>query len=223
MDAQAAGEALAGVGQGRRRRRGGAARPRAARGARGDVQADAARREDVRTDPRGVRWRGARPPCAVERVAASHEQISLTPRGGVGAAAGKGMSWKEFARGSSTSSRRISVTDIAATVTYYGVLSLFPFVLFLVALASVVITAADAERIVQELGRVAPGPATQIVGERIRQLGAQQNVDAARLRRARRDLGRVRRGVMALMRALNTAYDVKEGRPFWKVRGIAIS
>ena len=29
-------------------------------------------------------------------------------------------------------------------------------------------------------------------------------------------------GVTAVMRALNTAYDVKEGRPFWKVRGIAI-
>jgi membrane protein len=28
--------------------------------------------------------------------------------------------------------------------------------------------------------------------------------------------------VMALMRALNTAYDVKESRPFWKTRGLAI-
>ena len=28
--------------------------------------------------------------------------------------------------------------------------------------------------------------------------------------------------VLALMRALNTAYDVEESRPFWKVRGIGI-
>ena len=62
---------------------------------------------------------------------------------------GKGMSWKEFAKGLEHEFSKDQVTDIAATVTYYGVLSLFPFVLFLVALASVVITPSDAERIVQ--------------------------------------------------------------------------
>lgn len=134
---------------------------------------------------------------------------------------GKGMSWKEFGKGLKDEVSKDQVTDIAATVTYYGVLSLFPFVLFLVALASVIIAPSDAERIVQELGRVAPGPVTQIIGDRIRELGAQQNVTLVGFG-AIAAIWAASGGVTALMRALNTAYDVKEGRPFWKVRGIAI-
>jgi membrane protein len=134
---------------------------------------------------------------------------------------GKGMSWKEFGKGLKDELSKDQVTDIAATVTYYGVLSLFPFVLFLVALASVVIAPSDAERIVQELGRVAPGPVTQILGDRIRELGAQQNVTLLGFG-AIAAIWAASGGITALMRALNTAYDVKEGRPFWKVRAIAI-
>ena len=134
---------------------------------------------------------------------------------------GKGMSWKEFGKGLKHELSKDQVTDIAATITYYGVLSLFPFVLFLVALASVVIEPAEAERLVQELGKVAPGAVTQIIGERIRQLGEQQNVTLLGFG-ALAAIWAASGGVTAVMRALNTAYDVKEGRPFWKVRGIAI-
>lgn len=134
---------------------------------------------------------------------------------------GKGMSWKEFGKGLKDELSKDQITDIAATVTYYGVLSLFPFVLFLVALASVVIEPSDAERMVQELGQVAPGAVTEIIGARIRQLGAEQNVSLLGFG-AVAAIWAASGGVTALMRALNTAYDVKEGRPFWKVRGIAI-
>ncbi|WP_374109404.1 YihY/virulence factor BrkB family protein [Anaeromyxobacter sp. SG17] len=134
---------------------------------------------------------------------------------------GKGMSWKEFGKGLAAELSKDQVTDIAATVTYYGVLSLFPFVLFLVALASLVIQPSDAERMVQELGRVAPGPVTQIISDRIRELGQQQNVTLLGFG-AVAAVWAASGGVTALMRALNTAYDVKEGRPFWKVRGLAI-
>jgi membrane protein len=131
------------------------------------------------------------------------------------------MSWKEFGKGIKSEISRDNVTDLAATVTYYGVLALFPFVLFLVALASVFITPSDAERIVGELAQVAPGAVTDIVGERIRQLGDQQNVTLLGFG-ALGALWAASGGVTAVMRALNVAYDVKEGRPFWKVRGIAI-
>ena len=83
---------------------------------------------------------------------------------------GNGMSWKEFGKGVSGEISRDNVTDLAATVTYYGVLALFPFVLFLVALASLFITPADAEKIVSQLAAVAPGAATRIIGDRIEQL-----------------------------------------------------
>jgi membrane protein len=134
---------------------------------------------------------------------------------------GGGMSWREFLKGVKDELSKDGVTDIAASVTYYGALALFPFLLFLVALASVVIQPSDAERLVDDLARVAPGAVTQILGERIRQLGQEQNATLVGFG-ALGAIWAASGGIMALIRALNTAYDVKEGRPFWKVRGIAI-
>jgi membrane protein len=131
------------------------------------------------------------------------------------------MSWKEFLKGLGGELSKDAVTDIAAGVTYYGALSLFPFLLFLVALASLVIAPSDAERLVDQLRTVAPGAVTEIVGERIRQLGQDQNATLVGFG-ALGAIWAASGGVMALMRALNTAYDVREGRPFWKVRGIAL-
>ncbi|HEX9049684.1 MAG TPA: YihY/virulence factor BrkB family protein [Anaeromyxobacter sp.] len=134
---------------------------------------------------------------------------------------GKGMSWKEFGKGVYGETSRDNVTDLAATVTYYGVLALFPFVLFLVALASLLITPADAEKIVRQLAAVAPPAATDIIGGRIQQLAQQQNVTLVGFG-ALGALWAASGGVTAVMRALNVAYDVTEGRPFWKVRAIAV-
>jgi membrane protein len=134
---------------------------------------------------------------------------------------GAGMSWKEFLVGLKDEISNDGVTDLAATVTYYGILSLFPFLLMLVAVASVVITPDTADRIVQQLGEVAPGPATQILGERIRQLGGQQNVALLGFG-ALAALWSASGGTSALITALNRCYDVKEQRPWWKVRLIAI-
>ncbi len=131
------------------------------------------------------------------------------------------MSWREFGKGLKDELTRDNVTDLAATVTYYGVLALFPFLLFLVALASVVITPARAEALVAELSRVAPGEVTQLVGERIRQLGEQQDVTLLGFG-ALAAIWAASGGVLAVMRALNTAYDVVDSRPFWKVRGLAV-
>lgn len=131
------------------------------------------------------------------------------------------MSWKELAVGLKEEAVEDNVTDIAAGVTYYGVLSLFPFLLFLVALASVVISPQQAEQLVKQLSTVAPGAVTQIVGDRIRQLGQQQNVSLVGLG-AVGAIWAASGAVTALIRALNTTYDVRETRPFWKTRGLAI-
>jgi membrane protein len=131
------------------------------------------------------------------------------------------LGWKEFLRGVKSEISEDGVTDLAASVTYYAILALFPFLLFMVALASVVITPADAERIVEQLSQVAPGAATQILGDRIRQLGAQQSVSLLGLG-ALAAIWAASGGIMGLIGALNRCYDVKEGRPWWKVRAIAI-
>jgi membrane protein len=131
------------------------------------------------------------------------------------------MSWKQFLKGLGTKVSEDGVTDLAATITYYGILALFPFVLFLVALASVIISPEDAKRIVDQLSAVAPGPVTQILGQRIQQLGGQQNVSLLGFG-AVAAIWAASGGITSVMGALNRCYDVKEGRPWWKVRLIAI-
>jgi membrane protein len=131
------------------------------------------------------------------------------------------MSWKEFLVGLKDEIGQDGITDLAATVTYYGILSLFPFLLMLVAIASVVITPETAQGLVRQLGQVAPGPATQILGDRIRQLGGQQNVALLGFG-AVAALWSASGGTSALITALNRCYDVKEQRPWWKVKLIAM-
>ncbi len=134
---------------------------------------------------------------------------------------GSGMSWKEFLAELKSEISNNGVTNLTAEVTFYGILALFPFLLFVVALASCVITPSAAQQLVDQLSQVATGPAGQIVGERIQQLGGQQDVKLLGFG-ALGAIWAASGGVNALIGALNRCYDVKEGRPFWKVRGIAI-
>src|SRR6266536_1535905 len=60
---------------------------------------------------------------------------------------GGGMSWKEFVKAMARETNEDNLTDWAGAVTYSGVMALFPFLLFLVALASLVITPAQAESV----------------------------------------------------------------------------
>jgi membrane protein len=134
---------------------------------------------------------------------------------------GKGMSWKEFFKALKNEWTRDKVSDTAGALTFFGVLALFPFLLFLVSLASVIIDPAQAEALIQQLSQVAPQEVVSILGERIHSLAQNNSVGLLTVG----GLGAVwaaSGGVVALMKALNTTYGVEESRPFWKVRGIAL-
>jgi membrane protein len=131
------------------------------------------------------------------------------------------MSWKEFFQALKREVTGDNLTDWAGAVTYAGVMALFPLLLFLVALASLVITTEQAEQIVQQLGAVAPGDVTRIVGERIKAIASEPKGGLLTVG-ALVALWSASSGVSALQRALNIIYGVEEGRPFWKARGIAL-
>ncbi len=134
---------------------------------------------------------------------------------------GNGMSWKEFLKSVWTEMNQDNLTDWAGAVTYSGVMALFPFLLFLVAFASVIITPDQADSIVKQLGAVAPENVTQIVGDRIRAISSESKTGLLTIG-ALVALWGASSGVAAVQRALNTIYGVKEGRPFWKARGLAL-
>jgi membrane protein len=135
---------------------------------------------------------------------------------------GKGMGWKEFFQALKEEWKGDQVGIVAGALTFFGVLAIFPFLLFLVAMASLIIDPKQAEVLVQELGRVAPEAVTQIVGGRIRSLAEGDNVGLLTLG-GLGALWAASSGVAKLMQVLNNVYDVDESRPFWKVRLIALS
>jgi membrane protein len=112
--------------------------------------------------------------------------------------------------------------DVAGAVAFSTVLALFPFLLFLVALAGLVMDPESIASIVDRASRVAPPQVQQILGERLTALvrGAAPSVLTVGALGA---LWGASRAVSSLTSALNTAFDVEETRPFWKVKAIAVA
>jgi membrane protein len=109
-----------------------------------------------------------------------------------------------------------NVTDWAAALTYYGVLSIFPMLLALISLLGLFGQSAT-QPLLDNISSVAPGPAKDIVTQAIQNLQKSQGAAgilffvglAAALWSASGYVG-------AFMRAANDVWDVEEGRPAWK-------
>jgi membrane protein len=109
----------------------------------------------------------------------------------------------------------------AAQLAYYLLFAVFPFLLFVTALLGFVPIPNLMERLIGGLAAVLPGEAVTLLQDNIRQLVTEQKggllsfgILAA--------LWSSSSAVVAITAALNQAYDVEEGRPWWKVRGIAV-
>ncbi|QSQ14765.1 YihY/virulence factor BrkB family protein [Myxococcus landrumensis] len=135
---------------------------------------------------------------------------------------GRGMGWKEFFTLLKEEWKRDDVSNVAGALTFRAILALFPFLLFLVSLAGVIIDPNQAQVLIQELGKVAPKEVTTILGQRIESLASSNPVGLLTVG----GVGAIwaaSGGIVALMDALNTAYGVKETRPVWKLRLIAVT
>jgi membrane protein len=109
-----------------------------------------------------------------------------------------------------------NVTDWAAALTYYGVLSIFPMLLVLVSLLGL-FGQSVTQPLIDNVGTVAPGPAKDIVTNAIQNL--QKSQGAAGLLFIVGLVGALWSAsgyVGAFMRASNDIWDVEEGRPVWK-------
>jgi membrane protein len=134
----------------------------------------------------------------------------------------KQLRWRDLFKRLAAEWKEDSISTTAAALTYYGVLALFPFLLFLVALAGLVLDPSATANLVQQLGRVAPGQVTQIVGDRLHAItnnpsGGLLTVGIVGA------LWSASGAVTALMQALDRSYDVRETRPFWKTRPLALA
>lgn len=116
---------------------------------------------------------------------------------------------------------RDDVPGYAAQLAYYFLFSLFPFFIFLAALLAYIPIPNLMEQIMTLVGDFVPAAAADVIRDNVEQL-----------------VGRPRGGLLsfgillalwsassaiaAIGECLNRAYGVREGRPFWRVRGAAI-
>ena len=112
--------------------------------------------------------------------------------------------------------REDNLTDWAAALTYYGVLSVFPALIVLVSLLGLIGTSAT-QPLLDNLGKFAPGPAKDIFANAIR--GLTESKGAAGILFIVGLVGALWSAsgyIGAFMRAANSIWDVEEGRPIWK-------
>jgi membrane protein len=115
-----------------------------------------------------------------------------------------------------------NLSDWAAALTYYSVLSIFPALLVLISLVDLA-GQATIDALLENLGRVAPGSVNEILATAIRNL--QQTRGSAgvlALVGLAAALWSASSYIAAFMRASNAIYDVPEGRPIWKTLPIRI-
>jgi membrane protein len=122
--------------------------------------------------------------------------------------------WAEF--------RDDDLTDWAAALTYYGVLSIFPALIALVSILGL-IGASATQPLIDNLATVAPGPAKQILTDALKNLqqgrGAAGALFFVGLGSA---LWAASGYVGGFGRAANAIYEVEEGRPFWLLRPLQL-
>ena len=133
-----------------------------------------------------------------------------------------GGSWWAAVKRTFKEFRIDNLSDWAAALTYYSVLSIFPALLVVISLVDLA-GSGTIQTLLDNLGQVAPGSVNQILATAIENL--QQTRGSAGLLALvslATALWLASRYIAAFMRASNAIYDVPEGRPIWKTLPIRI-
>ena len=133
------------------------------------------------------------------------------------------LSWGELAKRVWHEINEDEVFGRAAELSYYFLLALIPFLIFLTSIIGIVLGSGTGTRhaLFEYLGRVMPPSAFQLIDSTMWELSSASGggklsfgILAA--------LWAASNGLGAVTTSLNTAYDLKETRPWWKQRLTAI-
>jgi membrane protein len=134
-----------------------------------------------------------------------------------------GRSWSALSRRVIHEFQDDELTDRAAALTYYGILSLFPALLVLVSLLGIAGESATRE-VLDNVQKLAPGSARDVITDAVEQLQAKAGLGSVLAVVGL--VGAVWSAsgyVAAFIRAANAVYDVPEGRPVWKVLPLRVA
>jgi membrane protein len=108
-----------------------------------------------------------------------------------------------------------AVQDTAAVLAYYFVFSLFPFLFFLATLTAYLPLGNSVQTLLDRIRPVLPAAALDIINEHLTSLVARPRPNFLTIGLLF-TLYSASRGVDAVRKGLNLAYDVKETRPLWR-------
>jgi membrane protein len=132
------------------------------------------------------------------------------------------LGWKELLKRTVKEAYGDNVFDLAAQQAYYFFFALFPALLALISFASFFPIANLSDDVVRNLGQFAPRDVVDIINEQLTKISGDKAgglLTFAFLVTLWSSSG----AVVSMCTTLNTAYDITEGRPWWKVRLTAIA
>jgi membrane protein len=134
----------------------------------------------------------------------------------------KGRSWMGVLKRTVKEFRDDNLTDWAAALTYYGVLSIFPALLVVVSVLGLIGQSAT-QPLIDNLATVAPGPAKDIFTSAIENLqGSRGSAGLFFVVGLLIAVWSASGYIAAFMRASNVIYDIEEGRPIWKTLPVRV-
>ena len=131
------------------------------------------------------------------------------------------LSWKELLRRTYKETVADNGLGLAAQLAYYFLLALFPTVLCVIALASFLPLQNFTDEVTSLFGRIAPPEMVTLIREQMARLanGNDGGIFSIGLAGA---LWSSSAAMVAMVDAMNRAYDIDESRPWWKVRITAV-
>src|SRR5215204_7590023 len=131
------------------------------------------------------------------------------------------LSWAELFKRTLKEFSQDNCLGLAAQLAYYLLLALVPAMVFLLALLSY-FPPSMLQQIVTSISRFAPTEIMEIIRDQMSNIARGQNGGLLTFGLAMA-LWSSSAAIVAVTDALNRAYDIEEGRPWWKVRLTAIA
>jgi membrane protein len=135
-----------------------------------------------------------------------------------------GLRWTELAKRVWAEINEDDVWGRAAQLAYYFLLAFFPLLIFLTAALGLMLGSGEGLRqsLFDHLSQVMPGSAFQLVHTTMTEITRASTTGKLSFGLLA-TLWAASNGMGAITQALNSAYDVKESRPWWKQRLVAIA
>src|SRR5205823_7266923 len=131
------------------------------------------------------------------------------------------LGWKDILKRTAAEVQADNCLGLAAQLSYYFFLALFPALLFMVAVASFFPIANLMDEITGALARVAPYEALKLIQDQLVKISQDKNGGLLTIGMIG-TIWSTSSGVTAIIDTLNQAYDIQESRSWWRVKVLAL-